>query len=95
MTGDAAATRIEIDKPAGKYAAPLHEYVLKVHLPAAPARVMENGQALQAVNDKGLVSGNAGWYYDTAEKVLWVRTAANKVDNVANPTYRKITIFKN
>ena len=95
MTGDAATTGIEINKPAGKYAAPFHEYLLKVHAFAAPVRITENGQELRAVSDKGLTAGNAGWYYDAAEKTLWVKTVANKGDNLANPTYKKIIIFKN
>jgi hypothetical protein len=95
MKTDVSGTGIEIDKPAGKFAAPFHEYVLKVHQPAAPAHITEDGQDIQGVADKSLMARNAGWYYDTAEKVLWVKTVAKKVDNLANPTYKKIIIFKN
>ncbi|HSC38241.1 MAG TPA: DUF5110 domain-containing protein, partial [Chitinophagaceae bacterium] len=95
MADDAATTTVEIDKPVGKFAVPPRSYMLKVRLAAPPARIMENGQPVSLINDKALAAREAGWYYDTAEKTLWVNTAAKKVDNLANPTYRKIIIFKN
>jgi hypothetical protein len=44
--------------------------------------------------DRVLTGDNAGWYCDAAARYR-VKTGANKVDYLANPTYRKITIFKN
>ncbi len=94
-TGDFAGTSIEISGPSGPYKAPLHEYTLNVHYAAAPARVMENGKELPALRDKALFTKDAGWYYDSANKVIRVKTDANKIDNLAHPAYKKITIFKN
>jgi len=64
-------------------------------LAAPPARIEQNGQPFTAFNDKALVAREAGWYYDTTEKILHVNTSAKKADNLANPTYKKIIIFKN
>lgn len=73
-TGNDRELTVNIKRPEGKFRSTAHNYLLKVHLPAAPAQVSENGSAARkatAINNQ-----KGEWFYDAGNRVLYIKTNA-------------------
>jgi alpha-glucosidase len=70
---------LKMAKPEGKFKPASHQYLAKIrwHKSVAPIAVVENSDELKAVGSAGKLDKNAGWYYDSKSKVLWVKTTGN------------------
>jgi alpha-glucosidase len=79
----AAPGRIEIQKPVGAFTPHRHSYLLKIHLQKAPASILENGRPVAAAASEAALQNSAGWYYDAARKLLWVKTAGDNQAGIA------------
>jgi len=70
---------LKMAKPEGKFKPASHQYLAKIHWHkgVAPTAVVENSDELKAVGSAEKLDKNAGWYYDSKSKVLWVKTTGN------------------
>jgi alpha-glucosidase len=70
---------LKMAKPEGKFKPASHQYLAKIrwHKSVAPIAVVENSDELKAVGSAEKLDKNAGWYYDSKSKVLWVKTTGN------------------
>ncbi|MCO6487584.1 MAG: DUF4968 domain-containing protein [Phaeodactylibacter sp.] len=72
----AEGVSVHIDAPAGKYEVPVRSYLLNIHMDKAPEMASANGKKLESLPEINSLKGpeaRPGWYYDAAEKVLYVR----------------------
>ncbi|MNK00855.1 Alpha-xylosidase [compost metagenome] len=72
----ANALELTIAKPKGSFKPTFHTYLAKVHwnLANQPKAVIENGEGLKQLNNKADLEKSPGWYYDTAARLLWVKS---------------------
>jgi len=75
---------LKMAKPAGAFKPASHQYLAKIHWhkSVAPTAVAENSDELKAVRSAEKLDKNAGWYYDSKSKVLWVKTTGNNSQNI-------------
>lgn len=67
LNSAAGKCRVKIEKPAGKFKPSVHRYLIKIHLPAKPTQVSENGKVIT----ESATSGK-GWYFDAKENSLYI-----------------------
>lgn len=77
ISGTSLAHQLElnIDKPVGQFNPQSHSYLAKIHLAEAPASVIENGELVKSASGVALLKNAAGWFYDSAAHVLWIKAA--------------------
>jgi len=73
---------IEIDKPAGAFIPPAHNWLIKFHVNHRPSVIAENNKPLPNVSSESALNNAAGWFYDAAKKVVYIRAATGNSDNV-------------
>jgi Alpha-glucosidases, family 31 of glycosyl hydrolases len=79
---NATAKSIVIQKPAGDFNPPRHQYLLKIHLQNKPAAISENGKPIADVTSEQALQGVPGWYYDGNRKLLFVKTAGDNREDI-------------
>ena len=67
---------IKISKPVGNFTPPAHSWLIKFHKDHEPLGVRENDQDVQKVISENDLDTTAGWFYDEAKKVLYVKASA-------------------
>jgi alpha-glucosidase len=56
-----------------------YHYLARIHLPAKPSAVLENGAAVPV---SAAIPGTQGWFYNETEQVLYVRTSGISDSNI-------------
>jgi alpha-glucosidase len=73
---------LSIARPTGNFKPSVHTYVAKVHWDGAePVTVTENGKKLLQRSTPA-ADQTSSWYYDAAEKLLWVAINGNNTDSI-------------
>jgi alpha-glucosidase (family GH31 glycosyl hydrolase) len=62
---------VSVEAPSGKLVVAPRSYEFKLHVGDAPRQVRVNGQPSEQA---GAPAARAGWSYDAATRILWVRT---------------------
>ncbi|WP_200975546.1 glycoside hydrolase family 31 protein [Echinicola sp. 20G] len=68
---EAEALAIKIGTSEGEFDPGVRNYILKLHLDSIPQTVLASGKDLDMISIDSLLSGQKGWHYDEAGKVLW------------------------
>ena len=71
----AAQWSFTIASPKGRFTPSPHGYLIKSYLDTTPTTVTENGIALTPLASQEAVLLNTGWFYDTTNKRLWIKTS--------------------
>jgi alpha-glucosidase (family GH31 glycosyl hydrolase) len=62
---------ITMNKPAGKFTPPAHDWVINLHVSEKPAGITENGKNI-----------TTPWHYDAAKQVVYIKTSGNNSNDV-------------
>jgi hypothetical protein len=75
---------LNIPKPNGRFKAPKHNYMAKIHLPPGqnPVAISENGRKVTQYKTLATITKGAGWYYNPAVRILWVKTNRSNNANI-------------
>jgi len=79
---DIDGLNLNISTPVGKYIPASHTYLAKIHWnnSKAPSLITENKASLKRVDNADDLQTKAGWYYDKANNLLWVKAVhSNRV----------------
>ena len=73
---------ITMNKPAGKFIPAAHSWLIKLHVNGAPAGINENNKPVTKVDAENALSTAAGWYYDAAKQVVYIKALGNNRGDV-------------
>ncbi|GAB3905114.1 glycoside hydrolase family 31 protein [Mucilaginibacter boryungensis] len=67
---------VNIASPVGKFIPTSHTYLTKIHWNNgnAPSSITENNEGLKKAGSAEDLQTKAGWYYDKANNLLWIKT---------------------
>jgi alpha-glucosidase (family GH31 glycosyl hydrolase) len=75
---------LQIKKPAGSFIPAPHTYLAKIHwdYDKEPSLITENNATLKAADNADALDKTAGWYYDNANHLLWIKTSRNNREDI-------------
>lgn len=75
---------LTIAKPKGPYRPTKHNYMAKIHLQPGqtPTAIMENGRKVSNFKTLAAITKDAGWYYNPAVRILWVKTRRSNTTDI-------------
>ncbi|THU31199.1 DUF4968 domain-containing protein [Niastella caeni] len=73
---------VTMNKPVGKFTPPAHNWLIKLHVNEAPTGIAENNKPVNKVDNENALNTAAGWYYDVARQVVYIRSSGNNRNEV-------------
>jgi alpha-glucosidase (family GH31 glycosyl hydrolase) len=73
---------VVMSKAVGKFTSPTHGWLVKLHLNRTPVNITENNRPVQKVDTENALSTKAGWYYDVAKQVVYIKTSGDNQSNM-------------
>jgi alpha-glucosidase len=73
---------VVMNKAVGKFTSPTHSWFVKLHLNRTPANITENSRPVQKVDTENALSTTAGWYYNAAKQVVYIKTSGDNQEDV-------------
>ncbi len=83
LTG--ANFKLTISKPMGKFTPLSHRYLSKIRWSGTkqPSLVKEGETSLKQVTDINQLQSNSGWFYDSKQNILWVKSNGDNTANIS------------
>lgn len=71
-------------QPPGSFIPAPYRYLAKIHWPhdQEPSLIAENNQTLKVAESADALAKTAGWYYDKATHLLWIKTSYNNREDI-------------
>jgi alpha-glucosidase (family GH31 glycosyl hydrolase) len=84
MADNAGGRELQIKKPAGSFIPAPHTYLAKIHwdYDKEPSLITENNATLKAADNADALDKTAGWYYDNATHLLWIKTSRSNREDI-------------
>lgn len=73
---------LQLSRATGKFKPGVHKYLLKIRFDEAPAEVDVARRIIAAVAEKQLLDTSPGMYYDSKEKVLYIKTVPTNEEDI-------------
>jgi hypothetical protein len=74
---DNKGCKITMQKPAGKFTPSAHTWLIKLHVDGPPTVITENNNTISRVDAENALNTTAGWYYDAAKQIAYIKTSGN------------------
>ena len=73
---------IQMVKPSGKFRPAAHNYLLKIRMEEAPEEIEINRRIVPTLPAKSNLDNSPGMYFDSKEKILYVKTVPTSEDDI-------------